>query len=68
MDVMVFYMDPSGKRRAWAKGPAEEQDTVRASARKRLDAWIEQQNETLGEEEWSPDDFHEFVADVRETS
>lgn len=68
MDVMIFYMDAEGKRRGWAKGPEENVEEVRQQARGRLQKWIDLQNEALGEDQWSFEDFEEFLATVRETS
>jgi len=68
MEIMVFWLDAEGKRRGWARGPEQEREQVRARAREKLHSWIKAQNDALGHEEWTADDFEEFIADVRETS
>ena len=68
MEVMVFWLDPEGKRRGWARGSEEELEQVRERASEKLQSWIKAQNEALGHEEWTVGDFEEFVANVRETS
>ena len=61
--IMIFYLDPNGMRRGWAKGLSNDIDKVREAAQDRLNKWIEHSGE-----DWELEDFREFVAEVREDS